>query len=60
MAELVILVEKNKADLVSALKMKSSLWDKGIVVSGVVLTNGNPPAEFVEDLMQLRVRGSLN
>lgn len=60
MTELVILLGKTKLDIVNALKMKSSLLGKGILVSGVVVTDDNLLPEFIEDLMQLQVKGSIN
>jgi hypothetical protein len=63
MAELVMALMRTKADVVSALRMKSLLWDKGIELSGMVVRekdNGIIPQSFLEDMMQLRIVGYLN
>jgi hypothetical protein len=64
MAELVMAVVRTKADVVSALRMKSTLWDKGIEVSGLIINkkedNGNIPSGFVEEMMQLKILGVLS
>ena len=62
MAELVMTLMRTKADVVDALRMKSLLWDKGIELSGVVVRkkeSGVIPPGFLEDMMQLKVLGSL-
>jgi hypothetical protein len=60
MTELVMALMRTKADVVSALKMKSMLWDKGIEVSGLVIRNENNgiiPSVFLEDMIDLKVVG---
>lgn len=62
MTELVMLVDQKKSDVVGALKLKTQLWDNGIVLSGLVLksrSNGIVPSVFLEEMMQLKVIGSL-
>jgi hypothetical protein len=64
MAELVMAMIRAKADVVSALRMKSMLWEKGIELSGMVVkkddANGVIPHEILEELMGLRIVGFLN
>lgn len=63
MAELVVAMAKTKSDVVSALKMKSMLWNKGIELSGMVVRrhegNKEIPAGFLEDMLKLKVVGIL-
>jgi hypothetical protein len=62
MTVLVMVLGPNKSDVVNALRMKSSLWDKGIVLSGMVIRNKNSetiPSGFLEDMMQLKIIGSI-
>ncbi len=62
MAELVMAMVRTKADVVNALRMKSSLWDKGIELSGMVVRDkdkGIIPPGFLEDMMQLKIVGFL-
>ncbi len=53
-----------KSDVVSALKMKSLLWEKGIMLSGMVVkkddNNGAIPQEMLEEMMDLPVVGFLS
>jgi hypothetical protein len=62
-AELVIALVWTKSDVVSALKMKSMLWDKGIELSGMVVRrqedNRDIPSGFLEDMVQLKIVGIL-
>ena len=64
MAELVMAVVRTKADVVSALRMKSMLWDKGIELSGMVIKdkedNGAIPEGFLEEMMHLKIVGFLS
>ncbi len=63
MAELVMALVRTKEDVVSALRMKSLLWDKGVELSGMVVREkdtGIIPPPFLEDMMQLRIVGYLN
>ena len=63
MAELVMALMRTKADVVSALRIKSLLWDKDIELSGMVVRekdSGIIPQSFLEDMMQLRIVGYLN
>jgi hypothetical protein len=63
MVELVMALVRTKSDVVSALKMKSMLWDKGIELSGVVVGEKDDeiiPPSFLEDMIQLRIVGYLN
>ena len=53
---------RTKADVVSALRMKSLLWDKGVELSGMVIRNkekGIIPPGFLEDMLDLRIVGFL-
>ncbi|MBU2560294.1 hypothetical protein KKA03_05310 [archaeon] len=63
MTELVLMLDPIKSDVVSALKIKNLLWDNGIMVSGILLNDGDEgevfSPELLEDMMQLRVLGSL-
>ena len=64
MAELVMSMIRAKADVVNALRMKSMLWEKGIELSGMVVkkddNNGAIPAEFLEEMVQLKIVGVLS
>ena len=62
MTELVMVLDPKKSDVVNALKMKTRLWDNGIVLSGLVLRGEDDrivSPGFLEDMMQLKVIGSL-
>ncbi len=62
MTELVMVLDPKKSDVVNALHMKTRLWDNGIILSGLVLRGedgGIVPPGFLEDMMQLKVIGSL-
>lgn len=62
MTELVIILERNKLDVVNALKIKSLLWNKGIAISGLVVRDreeGDIPSEFLEEMMKLKIVGVL-
>jgi hypothetical protein len=61
MSELLLLLVRTKSEVVSALQMKTLLGDKGIEISGLVLKEEDSnkiPAEFLEDIMQLKILGS--
>jgi hypothetical protein len=63
MAELVMALVRTREDVVSALKMKSMLWDRGIELSGIVVgeeDSGIIPPVFLEDMVQLKIVGYLN
>jgi hypothetical protein len=63
MSELIMLVEKRKPDIISALRMKVSLWEKGVMVSGLAVKNdgdGDIPRQMIEDMVKLRVIASLD
>ncbi len=64
MAELVVAMVREKSDVVSALRMKSLLWEKGIELSGMVVkkeeNNGAIPLEFLEEMVQLKIIGVLS
>jgi hypothetical protein len=60
MAELILLVKRNKSEVVSALKMKAALEKTGIQPSGMFMMNDGKdpiPPEFIEDLVGLKVMG---
>jgi hypothetical protein len=62
MTVLVMVLDQKKSDVVNALKMKSRLWDNGVILSGMVLRGedkGLISHRFLEDMMQLKVIGSL-
>lgn len=63
MAELVLAMVRTKSDVVSALKMKTMLWDKGVEVSGIVVRKGDNeiiPSDFLEDMIKLKIVGSIS
>lgn len=62
MTALVMILNQEKSDIVNALKMKTRLWDNGIVLFGLVIRGegqGTISPAFLEDMMQLKVLGSL-
>ncbi len=62
MTELVMVLDPKKSDVVNALKMKTSLRDNGIILSGLVLRGEDDrivSPGFLEDMIQLKVIGSL-
>lgn len=62
MTELVIILERNKLDIVNALKIKSLLGSKGIEISGLVVRDkegGDIPPEFLEEIIKLKIVGVL-
>jgi hypothetical protein len=62
MTALVMVLNQEKSDIVTALKMKTRLWDSGIILSGLVLRGedqGIISPAFLEDMMQLKILGCL-
>ena len=62
MTALLMVLNQEKSDVVTALKMKTLLWDNGIILSGLVLRGeyeGIAYPGFLEDIMQLKVIGAL-
>jgi hypothetical protein len=65
MAELLMAIVKAKADIISALRLKSLLWSKGIELSGMVVRSkkddddSSVPSEILEEIMQLRLMGKI-
>jgi hypothetical protein len=60
--ELVIILERNKLDVVNALRIKSLLGSKGIEISGLVVRDkeeGDIPSEFLEEIIKLKIVGVL-
>jgi hypothetical protein len=63
MAELVMAMVRTKSDVVSALRMKSMLWDKGVEVSGLVVRSEDGegiPSLFLEDMIDLKIVGFIS
>ena len=53
MADLLIILEEKKADIVHALEIKSSLEGKGFHISGMLLRVDGSSLKFIEDLMKI-------
>lgn len=63
MAELVMALVRTKSDVISALRMKSMLWDKGVEVSGLIVRDEGEkviPTVFLEDMIDLKIVGFIN
>ena len=63
MAELVMAMVQTKSDVVSALRMKSTLWDKGVEVSGLIIREEGEkviPSAFLEDMIDLKIVGFIS
>ena len=54
---------RTKSDVVSALRMKSLLWDKGVEVSGLIVRDEGEkviPNVFLEDMIDLKIVGFIS
>lgn len=55
MADLLIMLEERKSDILHALKIKSSLKDRGFSVAGLLLRGSDSSPRFIEDLVKIPI-----
>ena len=55
MVELLIMLEEKKRDILNALKLKASLENKGIAISGMLIKASDSSLKFIEDLVKIPI-----